>query len=115
MDDRGHWHQSDDFGERFKAMERGEEVTELRRPVISIGIGEMCRIVKDDGTFICASFDAAEKNKVTMTPQWGEGVRPFFELAERVKLECADGQSISAQVWDNRNGKLILRTLPVGA
>jgi hypothetical protein len=83
--------------------------------VIACDIGEVVAIVREDGVSFMASFDAAEKNRVTLTPQPPGAPTPWLELASRVKLERSNGESVVAQVWDNRRGKLILRTLPVGA
>ena len=38
---------------------------------------------------------------------------PVVGLAESVQLTRATGDSVRAQVWDNRGGKIILRTLPL--
>lgn len=81
--------------------------------IAEIGIGEMVQIVKTNGQTMLARFDAAEKNRVTLAPQYDGKPRPYLELAERVELQRSTGESIKAQVWDNRNGKIILRTLPI--
>src|ERR1700734_2535600 len=119
MDEKGYWHHVESEKDKAglaeaarlgskarKALELGEINDELRsifpgRKVIEIGIGESVNVVKD----------AAEKNRVTLTAV-GLAQRPYFELAEHVQIQRDSGESIRAQVWDNRNGKLILRTLP---
>lgn len=117
MDDRGHWHDAermrrdDDLRRRLVESALPEAA---RRPVIEIGIGETVGVVKASGETVMATFGAAEKNKVTLTPQDDGKPRPYLELAEAVQLQRASGESVRAQVWDNRKGKLILRTLPIG-
>ena len=110
MDSRGNWHNEN--SESFKKMFAEQEgKAPPERPVISIGIGEQVVILKSDGQRIAATFDAAEKNRVTLTP-W-EGPHPYLELSEQVELQRQSGESVRAQVWDNRKGKIILRTLPI--
>lgn len=104
MDDRGYWHDQ-------RHTQQVERVLGVR-PVIEIDAGEGVMIVKGDGQVQHATFDSAEKNKVTLTPTGDQ--RPYLELAERVALTRANQDSVVAQVWDNRGGKIILRTLPVG-
>src|ERR1700734_547422 len=129
MDEKGYWHHVESEKDKAglaeaarlgskarKALEVGEINDELRsifpgRKVIEIGIGESVNVVKDDGEKMRCTFDAAEKNRVTLTAV-GLAQRPYFELAEHVQIQRDSGESIRAQVWDNRNGKLILRTLP---
>jgi hypothetical protein len=114
MDDRGHWHESPTLRQLIdSATVVGEFHPPAQRPAIEIEIGETVMIVKDDGATIMASFDAAEKNKVTLTPQKPPTPEQYLELAEPVQLARANGESIRAQVWDNRGGKIVLRTLPV--
>jgi len=118
MDNRGHWHESEqaamDANRKFRDQFSNSPSQMPERPAISIEYGEMVQVVKADGETLHATFDAVEKNKVTLTPQDKPGVPlPYFELAESVQLARASGESVKAQVWDNRKGKLILRTLPV--
>jgi hypothetical protein len=116
MDNSGRWHASEaeavDANRRIREQFSGIASNMPERPAISIEIGEIIAVVKLDGSRLMASFDAAEKNKVTLDPQ-PDAHAPYFELAEHVTLERATGESVRAQVWDNRKGKLILRTLPV--
>jgi hypothetical protein len=114
MDSRGHWHDgnSDVFSPLAKDAEGKPAARE--RPVIELAIGEMVDVVKADRSFVRASFDGAERNRVTLTPVDLPGhVRPYLELAEPVELRRLNGSACRAQVWDNRKGKIILRTLPV--
>lgn len=124
MDTKGHWHNEDSEAMKaFKAAERAgraAEVAQPERPVISIGIGEVVQIVRNGGEFLTATFDAAEKNKVTLTPQAEMAANDrccsgpvYLELAETVQIQRSNGENVRAQVWDNRGGKIILRTLPV--
>lgn len=116
MDDRGHWHESEAAAAAVNERLRNElqpGTGGRARATIGIGIGEMVSVVTNDGTTVMATFDAAEKNKVTLTPQDDGKPRPYLELASTVDLTRANGESVKAQVWDNRRGKLILRTLPV--
>lgn len=113
MDSSGHWHDVDRESRISRALEGIQHGEDRPRFVMEASYGEMVSVVKDNGESIMATFDATDKNKVTLTPQ-GDGPRPYLELAERVQLQRATGGSVVAQVWDNRAGKIILRTLPVG-
>jgi hypothetical protein len=89
MDARGYWH---------------------TRPVVTAEIGQRVKVEKADGQSFAAVFAGVEKNRVTLRPEpetW-----PYLEFAEAVSL-VIDGQAIRAQVWDNRGGTVILRTLPL--
>lgn len=107
MDDRGHWHDVtiDATPSQIDQIFKG------KRPVISIGIGEQVVVLKADGQRIAATFDGAEKNRVTLKP-W-DGPHPYLELAEHVQMQRKNGESVAAQIWDNRGGKIVFRTLPI--
>lgn len=117
MDDRGYWHDSKEAAEAANERIRaafGEKTSDIpERPPFTVGIGEMLLIVKANGEQVYGTFDSAEKNKVVLTPKDDGKPRPYLELAEHVQLARATGESVKAMIWDNRNGKIILRTLPV--
>ena len=55
----------------------------------------------------------AQRNQVTVHSELSHAA--ISVLADRVQLRRASGEQVAAQVWDNRNGSIILRTLPIGA
>ena len=69
------------------------------------------RIEKSSGEMLRTSFVSASGNKITLKPLDLE--RPYLEFAEHVNITNEKNVTVKAQVWDNRNGKIILRTLPV--
>ena len=112
MDSKGHWHNTPAQTEIMRHLR--SEITGLpERPVIEIGIGERVSIAKSDGSFVFATFDKAEKNRVTLTPCVDSPPAPYFEFAEAVELRRENGEKVKAQIWDNRGGRIIVRTLPV--
>lgn len=107
MDARGKWHYDDGKPSGVQEMLSGKR----DRSVISCAVGEIVRIEKTNGEMLRCRFDAANENKVTLQPM-DEPV-PYLELAEHVTLTNSTNVSVQAQVWDNRGGKIIIRTLPV--
>lgn len=115
MDNRGYWHDG------ARAAEQADRIREVvsgqpqDRPrfVIELEIGSTVEVVKD-GEKMLAVFESVDKNKVTLRPIDEAGkTRPYLGLANRVELSNGSDPGVPAQVWDNRDGKLILRTLPV--
>ena len=113
MDERGHWHDVSD--EQFEAgRQMGHLLGSRPRYVVSIAIGERVTVIKPGtGERQEATFDKADRNRVHLTPVGNRSPLLYFDLAERVMLRSAAGVEVPAQIWDNRNGKIILRTLPV--
>lgn len=111
MDERGYWHYPSESMEAIADELQGKE--RRLRAVISLEPNELVRVVTGDGSYCSATFKSAEKNKVTLTPVEGGMPMPYLDFARTVTLEKATGEKIEAQVWDNRNGSLILRTLPI--
>lgn len=107
MDDKGYWHDraKEDLVAAF--TQDGEP----RRFVIDLGVGEVVRIEKDADATLRARFESANGNKITLVPI--DEVRPYLEFAEHVSITNERDVTVRAQVWDNRKGKIILRTLPV--
>lgn len=121
MDSKGYWHNNPEEEKRLaeritEAMGRHDNSrTEAPlRFVVEMELGSTVEVTRGDDRLL-AVFEKAEKNKVTLCPLDEAGkVRPYLELAETVTLSKGDGgEGVKAQVWDNRNGKIILRTLPV--
>ena len=116
MDDRrGNWHNTPREQKRIQdafedAIEPGHRQA---RFVIELEIGERITVVKSDGTMLVATFDKADANNVFLTPVAEQSPLPYMETAERVSIEWNNGESVTAQVWDRRNGKLVLRTLAI--
>lgn len=119
MDDRGYWHnptQKELVAERTAALmnEDRDRSTGGERPrfIMEVAGDELVRIVCDDGSYSSYIFNSAEKNKVTLSGVEDAPQLPL-NLSDIVYMERATGERVKAQVWDRRNGKLILRTLPV--
>lgn len=116
MDDNGYWHHRNAPEiEKHLKNDRDERTQPPERFVISFEIGSTVVVKRDsNGEEIVCVFERAEKNKVTLRRIEHEGKTPaYLSLAERVNLSDGSGNGVSSQVWDNRGGKLILRTLPV--
>lgn len=111
MDSKGYWHEGSKAIEQFTNQPERSNVRE--RPVIVLKEGETVTVMKADGSFVRAIFQVASKNKVTLRPIEMNRSQPYLELSESVRLEAENGESIPAQVWDNRRGFIVLRTLPV--
>jgi hypothetical protein len=112
MDSKGYWH-NERPSEQMEALTDELQGKEHRpRFVIELAVDELVRVVTADGSYTSVVFKKAEKNKVTFVPPSDSPV-PYFDFASTVTIERATGESVKAQVWDNRNGTLILRTLPV--
>jgi hypothetical protein len=115
MDNSGHWHPDMESALKAnRAMDQflPEDHPRRQRCAISIAIGEVVTVVKKSGERAKFTFNSAEKNRVILAP-WGRGQLPYLELAEHVQLQRDNGEEVPAQVWDNRRGNIILRTLPV--
>lgn len=116
MDNRGYWHNVGNSGIESHRDKLAPEVDQARsnardRYVFSCEIGEGVEIAKSDGTGILARFISAEKNRVTLRP---EGAMVPLGFAEQVYLRRVNGDEVPAQFWEHKDGKIILRTLPVG-
>lgn len=113
MDEKGYWHNRPP-SQLEQQMERSRENQEPReRFVISFEIGSTVLVTRGDDKLICV-FEGAAKNKVTLRPvDEVSKPRPYLELAERVELSDGTNPVVAAQVWDNRHGKIVLRTLPI--
>lgn len=107
MDHQGNWHHDVPSEERLK----NDLLPDRGRYVISVAIGEQCRIEKSGGEMLCAVFEKADGNKITLKPI--DSVNPGFLFSEKVRLTNLANVTIEAQVWDNRGGTIILRTLPI--
>jgi hypothetical protein len=119
MDSKGYWHSTEGQEEAMrleKVMaglnDDGVPTAARERPVIILSLNEVVTVEKADGTRLTCTFNGAEKNRVTLTPDAGQ---PYLEFGENVVIwsESRPPQRAKAQVWDNRSGRLILRTLPV--
>lgn len=113
MDDSGNWHNAGPtLADKFRqAHDEAEGKTVPERPVITCGIGETVYITQEDGTYGGYRFEGAEKNRVTLSSIGG--MMPYFDFGSKVTMHNAAKETCKAQVWDNRGGKLILRTLPL--
>lgn len=118
MDNRGYWHNMKDSEIeklKYELAEGRDTARSNDRPrfVFSCDIGEGVEIVNEKREGMLCRFDAAEKNRVTLTPM-NDG-QPFavFNFGDRVSVVRSNGDSIPAQIWDLRGGKIVLRTLPV--
>jgi hypothetical protein len=117
MDSKGYWH-SESGEEEARRLEKvmaglkddGVRPAQRERHVIEFSKGEVATVKLADGRTITTTFESAEKNRVTLIP---DDRQPYAEFAEAVTLLNECGQEARAQVWDNRSGRLILRTLPV--
>lgn len=117
MDNRGYWHETEkgarDANREYLRQSRTPVTEERIRPVISIEEGETVTVMKSDGTFIRCRFEAAEKNKVWVRPIELNPHQPCVSMSENVTLERENGEQVSAQIWDNRRGRIVLRTLAI--
>jgi len=115
MDEKGYWHNREaESRERIREAFGPETGTvERQRIVFELEVGQLVTI-KCGREEIRAVFKGAEKNRVTVIAIAEVGrPLPYLELAQSVELSDGKGKSTLAQIWDNRGGKIILRTLPV--
>ena len=121
MDSKGYWHNRpspviDALRDELSAIRESPDgrarSNDRPRFIIELEVGSTVEVTRGDDKLL-AIFEGAEKNKVTLRPIDEAGkTRPYLELAEQVQLSNGSDPGVKAQVWDNRNGKLILRTLP---
>lgn len=117
MDSSGHWHDAAELKQAHRrlidAIEGAKSAAESApRFVIELQVGSMVSVTRGEDK-VRAVFLGAEKNKVSLRRIDIAGVvPPYLEFGETVTL--SDGTTdVRAQVWDNRDGKIILRTLPI--
>src|SRR5579862_5976594 len=109
MDTEGYWHDIPVDYNRMSDFINGAR----ERFVIAFDIGSTVELTRGADKMLCV-FEKAEKNKVTLRPIDESGkTRPYLDLAERVLLGNGADKSVPAQIWDNRNGLIVLRTLSV--
>jgi len=113
VDHKGYWHDAAIADKLKDDMDRDRKDANPRY-VIAFDIGSTVEIETSKGEKMLCVFKGAEKNKVTLDPIDEAGKpRPYLDVADSVTLSDGSNPGVRAQVWDNRNGKIVLRTMPV--
>lgn len=113
MDQRGYWHDAGKPDRITEMMTGSVPAEDAPRFIIELQLGSTVEIRRGDETML-GVLESIVKNKVTIRPLDETGkARMYLDLAETVILSDGSVPGVKAQVWDNRDGKIILRTLPV--